>query len=196
MLNYLELLDRANQGAYLSEENWDLERVSMATRRLVRKYKLAWDPNRVVPNDPGLADAVFAAGFELACELGVYVRTNERIVQFDRSELEQGLRLMPQNLEMGEGKDARRLFPRKIMDERPPLVWAGNPGAPTPEEIFLPMVMSWMQEPIVDLVTCGTLTRVDGREVRTGDPMEIVATRRELQARRTRVVRGVLPGVG
>ena len=196
MLNYLELMDRANQGDSLAEESWDLEKVSLATRRLVRKYKLAWDPNRVVPNDPGLADAVFAAGFELACELGVYVRTNERIVQFDRSELEQGLRLMPQNLEMGEGKDARRLFPRKIMDERPPLVWAGNPGAPTPAEIFLPLGVSWMQEPIVDLVTCGTLTRVDGREVRTGDPMEIVATRRELQYMRTGLRRVGRPGMG
>ena len=196
MLNYLEFLDRANQGDYLSEENWDLEKVSMATRRLVRKYKLAWDPNQVIPNDPGLADAVFAAGFELACEIGVYVRTTERIVHFDRSELEQGLRRMPQMLDMGEGKDVRTLLPRKIMDERPPLVWAGNPGAPTPEALFLPMVMSWMQEPIVDLVTCGTLTHIDGREVRTGDPLEIVATRRELQYMRTGLRRVGRPGMG
>jgi methylamine--corrinoid protein Co-methyltransferase len=196
MLNYLELLDRANQGDYLSEESWDLEKVSLATRRLVRKYKLTWDPNQVIPNDPGLADAIFEAGFDLACELGVYVRTTERIVCFDRSELEQGLRRMPHRLEMGEGKDARTLVPRKIMDDSPPLVWAGNPGAPTPEELFLPMVMSWMQEPIVDLVTCGTLTHVDGREVRTGDPLEIVATRRELQYMRTGLRRVGRPGMG
>jgi methylamine--corrinoid protein Co-methyltransferase len=196
MLNYLEFLDRGNQGEYLPEENWDLEKVSLTTRRLVRKYKLAWDPDQVIPHDPGLADAVFAAGFELACELGIYNRTNERIVLFDRSELEQGLRRMPQSLVMGEGKDARTLFSRKIMDERPPMVWAGNPGAPTPEELFLPMVMSWMQEPIVDLVTCGTLTRVDGREVRTGHPLEIVATRRELQYMRTGLRRVGRPGMG
>jgi methylamine--corrinoid protein Co-methyltransferase len=54
---------------------------------------------------------------------------------------------------MGEGKDARTLYARKIQDERLPLVWAGNPGVPTPEDIFQPMVMSWMQEPLVDLAT-------------------------------------------
>jgi len=43
------------------------------------------------------------------------------------------------------------------------------------------MVMSWMQEPIVDLVTCGSVSEVDGREVRTGDSSDIIATRRELQ---------------
>lgn len=42
----------------------------------------------------------------------------------------------------------------------PPLVWAGNPGAPTPEELFMPCVMSWMQESVVDLATCGSITRV------------------------------------
>ena len=53
---------------------------------------------------------------------------------------------------------ARTLFPRKIMDERPPLVWAGNPGAPTPQALFIPCVKSWAQEPIVDLITCGSIT--------------------------------------
>ena len=40
--------------------------------------------------------------------------------------------------------------------------------------------MSWAQEPIVDLITCGSLAEVDGREVRTAGPIEIVATHREL----------------
>ncbi len=97
------------------------------------------------------------------------------MIQFDRAELERGLNHMPQTLEMGEGKDARTLYARKIMDDRNPLVWAGNPGAPNPEELFVPSVMSWTQEPIVDMITCGSLTEVNGREVRTGDPTEIMA---------------------
>ena len=40
MLNYLDILDRANDGPYLSEENWDLEKIAMTTKRLVKKYKL------------------------------------------------------------------------------------------------------------------------------------------------------------
>lgn len=194
--DYLTILDRAESGPYLSEDDWDLEKVSLTTRRLTRKYKLTWDPQQVTPDDPGLADAVFAAGLELAEELGAYDRTTNRVLRFERAELEAGLSRMKQTLTMGEGKDIRTLFARRVMDVRPPLIWAGNPGAPTPEVYFLANVMSWMQEPIVDLVTCGTLVEVDGRRVRTGDPLEIVATRRELRYMREGLRRVGRPGMG
>ena len=196
MFSYLEILDRANEGPAVREETWDLDRVAQSTARLVRQHKLAWDPQRVVSDDPGLADAVFEAGLALAKEIGCYSRTTGRVIEFSPGELEDGLRRMPQTLVMGEGKDARTLFPRRLADERPPLVWAGNPGAPHPEALFKPAVMSWAQEPIVDMISCGTLTHVDGREVRTADPTEIIATRRELQILR-QVLREVgRPGMG
>jgi|Deesub1362A_J573_1020465.scaffolds.fasta_scaffold05734_2 methylamine--corrinoid protein Co-methyltransferase len=196
MHEYLSILDRSYQGPYSTEENWDLDKIALTTRRLVREYGLEWDPQVLVPEDPGLLDAVFEAGFKLALEVGAYNRTTERVLVFEREELERGLREMPQALEMGEGADAYTLRPRGIEDARPPAVWAGNPGAPTPEELFLPTVMSWMQEPIVDLVTCGTLVHVDGREIRTGDPLEILAVRRELQYMREGLRRVGRPGMG
>ncbi len=194
--NYLEIIDRANSGPYLSEENWDLEKVAMTTMKLVRRHKLAWNPEQIITDDPGLADAIFAAGLELALAVGAYSRTTGRILHFERGELEQGMRSMPQSLVMGEGKDARTLFARRILDERPPLVWAGNPGAPHPEALFQPCVMSWAQEPVVDMITCGSLAAVDGREVRTADPTEILATRRELQYLRQALKRVGRPGMG
>ncbi len=194
--NYLEVIDRANTGPYMSEESWDLEMVALTTQSLVEKYHLEWDPNRVVTDDPGLADAVFAAGFELAQTIGAYSRSTGRVVRFDRDELLEGLRCQPQTLVMGEGKDARTLYARRIMDERLPLIWAGNPGAPHPEELFQPCVMSWAQEPVVDLITCGSLATVAGREVRTADPIEIIATRRELAYLRDALRRVGRPGMG
>jgi len=179
-MDYLEILDRSQNGPYLSEENWDLEKVSATTRQIVDKFELSWDKNQIIPDDPGLADRVFNAGFELACLLGLYNRTSERNLNFSRKELEEGLDNSQQALVMGEGSDQRILFPRKIMDDRPPLVWAGNPGAPTPEALFLPTVISCAQEPVVDLITCGSLTYVGGRAVCTFDATEVLATRREL----------------
>lgn len=196
MLNYLEMFDRAASGPYLKEEDWDLEKVAMTTAGLVAKHKLAWNPEQIVTDDPALADAVFDAGLELAQEIGCYSRSTERIIQFEPAELEAGLRRMPQSIVMGSGKDARTLVARGILDERLPLVWAGNPGAPHPEDLFKVAVRSWAQEPIVDLITCGTLTHIDGREIRTGEPIEIMATRRELQILR-QVLREVgRPGMG
>jgi len=194
--SYHDILDRARSGPYMSEEDWDLKKVALTTRKLVRKYDLRWSPEEIVTNDPELADAIFAAGLELAQAIGVYSRSTERIIEFDEAELLEGLRRMPQTLIMGEGKDARTLYARQIMDERRPLVWAGTPGTPIPEELFLPSVLSWMQEPIVDLVTCGSLSHVDGHEVRTADPLEVMATRRELQYMRAGLSRVGRPGMG
>ncbi len=196
VFSYYDILERADNGPRMAAEDWDFDKIVQPTRRLVEKYKLAWDPNQVVTDDPGLADAVFEAGLELAAEVGVYAATTGRVIEFDLNELLAGLRHMPQTLTVGQGKDARTLFARRVRDERPPLVWAGTPGTPIPERLFLPAVMSWMQEPIVDLVTCGSLTEVDGREVRLGDATEIIATRRELQYMRTGLKRVGRPGMG
>jgi methylamine---corrinoid protein Co-methyltransferase len=196
MLNYLDILDRAHNGPYISEENWDLEKIAMTTKRLVKKYKLEWDKNCLVTDDPSLSEAIWNAGYELAMEVGAYSRTTELIIQISQEEIDQGIHNMPQTLVMGEGKDARMLYARRLNDERPPLFFGGSPGTPVPERIFLPNVISYMQEPLIDLATCGTLTEVDGREVRTGNPIEIVSTRRELQYMRQGLKRVGRAGMG
>ncbi|BBB49766.1 monomethylamine:corrinoid methyltransferase [Pelolinea submarina] len=195
-MDYLEIIDRSDSGEYISEENWDLEKVAMTCMRLVSQYDLKWDRQNLVPDDPALADRVFAAGLALAVEIGAYNRSSERILRFERDELESALRDMKQTLSMGQGADERVLFARQIEDSRPPLVWAGNPGAPHPEALFLPAVVSWAQEPIVDLITCGTLAEVDGREVRTGEALEITATRRELTYLHQALAHVGRPGMG
>lgn len=195
-MNYLEILERSNSGPYLSEENWDLDYVSARTLELVKKFDLNWDKTRLIPNDPALADRLFEAGMTLACTIGIYNRSTERVLLFQREELEAGLKNMNQELVMGEGADQRTLIARGIMDSRPPLVWAGNPGAPTPEELFLPTVVSSAQEPVVDLITCGSLAQVDGHMVRTADPLEILATRRELKMLHQALKQVGRPGMG
>jgi methylamine---corrinoid protein Co-methyltransferase len=196
MLNYLEILDRANSGPYMSEENWDLEKVAMTTRRLVKKYKVEYDPEEIVTSDPAIADAIYQAGYEMALELGAYSRSTERIIELSQDEIDMGIRNMPQTLIMGEGKDARTLHARTLDDDLPPLFFGGSPGTPVPERYFLANVISYMQESLIDLATCGTLVEVDGREVRTGNPIEIVSTRRELQYMRQGLKRVGRAGMG
>ena len=196
MLNYLDILDRANDGPYVAEENWDLDKIAMTTKRLVKKYKLDWDKNELVTDDASLSEAIYKAGYELAVEVGAYSRSTERIIQISQEEIDEGLRNMPQTVIMGEGKDARTLYARHLDDERPPLFFGGSPGTPVPERVFLPNVISYMQEPLIDLATCGTLVEVDGREVRTGNPIEIVSTRRELQYMRQGLKRAGRAGMG
>jgi methylamine--corrinoid protein Co-methyltransferase len=56
--------------------------------------------------------------------------------------------------------------------------------------------MSWMQEPIVDLITCGSLTKVEGFDVHTAEPTEIAATRLELNLMREGLRKVGRPGMG
>jgi len=194
--SYLDILDRAKTGLIVSKTDWDIDHIVLPVRRLVKKYRLAWDKNQVIPEDEDLIDRLFQAGMELAVASGIYCIATGRVIKFGQEEILEGIDRLPKTLQMGEGKDARVLYARKVMDERLPMVWAGNPGAPTPEELFLPCVMSWMQEPLVDLATCGSLTSVQGREVETGKPMEIFAARWELSQLREALHRVGRPGMG
>lgn len=193
---YLDIINLSNQGPQITKEQWDFDFVTMTTRQLVKKYQLGWQKDQIICNDENLADRVFQAGLELASQLGAYCLSTKRRLIFDKKDLEWGLANMPQTIVLGEGNDARTLYARGILDTRAPIVWAGNPGAPTPEELFLPYVMSCMQEPIVDLITCGSLTHINGHEVRAGEPTEVIATRRELQYLREALKRVGRPGMG
>jgi len=196
MHSYLDILDRAKTGQPVNKSDWDMDFIVLPVRNLVKKFRIEWDKQRAIPEDDQLVDRIFQAGLELAASSGIYCATTGRVIKFSKKELLGGLRRMSVHLRMGEGDDARDLFPRSVMDEHPPLVWAGNPGAPTPEELFQPCVMSWMQEPIVDLATCGSITELDGRNVETGSPMEIRAARWELRSLRDALRRVGRPGMG
>lgn len=195
-LNYLEIFDRSRSGQALEKDQWDMERIVLPVRRLVKDYWMDWDSRQVIPENGDMVDRIFQAGMELAVSAGIFCLPTDRVIAFSLAEIEETMRHAPRTLQMGEGQDARQLFARGIMDERLPLVWAGNPGAPTPEELFLPSVLSWVQEPIVDLATCGCLTQVDGRVIESGNLMEIHAARQELRLLREALRNVGRPGMG
>jgi methylamine---corrinoid protein Co-methyltransferase len=196
IISFLDVLDRARSGPEVAKDSWDMDYIVLPLRQLVKKYQIAFDRNTVVPSDTGLADRIFEAALDLAANSGVYCPNTGRIIQFSRAEIEAGLSRMHSALPMGEGKDQRILKPRAIADSTPPLIWAGNPGVPCPEEFYQAMVMSWMQEPLVDLATCGSLVSVDGRPVETGTASEVYAVRRELRLLREGLRRVGRPGMG
>jgi len=193
---YLEICERSETGSKVSKEEWDLDYIIDGVRELVEEYDFAWDKNVLIPNDDRLLDQMFEAAKKLICKTGVYNLTTGRIINLSEDEIEQGLRQMKKELVMGEGKDAVTLYARGIEDKRAPLVWAGNPGCPTPEEIFYENVLSSAKEPIVDLLTCGSLVDVDGFKVRGNHPTEVLATCRELEYLHKALKEVGRPGMG
>ena len=194
--NFLEICERSYNGPIVNKADWDMKSVVKTTQRLVKKYNLAWDKNDLTPVDNDLMERTFNAAKELIVEIGVYNMSTERIIRLTTAEIEAGLSNMKQELVMGEGKDAVTLAARRPEDTRRPLIWAGNPGCPTPEHLFLPTVKSWLQEHVVDLITCGSLATVDGYPVRSGEPSEIMAVKKELNLLKQARLETGRPGIG
>jgi methylamine--corrinoid protein Co-methyltransferase len=189
-------LDLSNTGVYLDEETWNLEKVAGTTHKFVKKYGLDWEPDRIIPDNPQLIKSIFQAGIELASQLGVYMRDTQRIIPYGAEEIHTGLYTVPKKVKMGHSKDARILFSRKVMDVRPPLVWGGSPGTALPEDLFLPIETSYAQESIIDMLSTGSLATVDGREVRTGTTLEVMATQKELKLLRRAIEKAGRSGMG
>lgn len=194
--NFLELCERSYQGPVIKKADWDMKAVVKNCARLVKEYGLKWDKNDLTPVDDDLCDRMFQAAKALIVETGVYNMSTERVIHFSKDEIEAGLSNMKRELVMGEGKDAVTLVARDIEDTRRAMIWAGNPGCPTPEHLFLPTVKSWLQEHVVDLITCGSLATVDGFPVRSGEPSEIMAVKKELNLLRQARLETGRPGVG
>ena len=193
--NFLEICERSYHGPIVKKDDWDMTVVENVAE-LVEKYDLSWDKNVITPVDDDLMDRMFQAAKELISGIGVYNISTERVIRLDIHEIEAGLENQKQSLIMGEGKDAVTLVPRRPEDSRRPLLWAGNPGCPTPEHLFLPTVKSWLQENVVDLITCGSLTTVNGIPVRSGEPSEVMAVKKELNLLRQARLETGRPGIG
>ncbi|MFP3156091.1 monomethylamine:corrinoid methyltransferase [Lachnospiraceae bacterium ZAX-1] len=178
---YLELCERSNAGRKITKDEWDMDYIIDTVSDLVEEYAFSWDKQRIIPQDDSLFDNMLAAAKKLILRTGIYNMSTQRAIQFSEEEINDGIKNMKTQLVMGEGKDAFTLVARKIEDVREPAIWAGNPGCPTPEELFYPIVLSVAKEPIIDLLTCGSLIDVDGFKVKSAEPTEVIAVRRELE---------------
>lgn len=194
--NYLEIVERGYTGPLVSREDWDLDHIAAKAREMVEKYNLTWDKSVITPDDRELAKRIFHAGREFLIQTGVYNISTGRVIKLSEDEIDEALANNPKTLAMGEGKDIRYLYARNPEDSRKPIVWAGNPGVPTPETLFKPSVKSWAQEPVVDLITCGSLVDIDGFTVRSREPSELIAVKRELQYLREVLKQVGRPGMG
>lgn len=196
IISYPEIWKRSISGREVDKTDWDLEYVVMPVKRLVSEYDLSWDKEQIIPQDCKMIQRLFAAGLELAIYSGVYCISTGRVIKFSQDEIANAMYRVPQRLRMGTGEDCRWLFSRRVRDERYPIIWAGNPGAPTPDKIFVPCVKSWMQESIVDLATCGSLIDINPQPLETGNLLEIITTRRELSYLRQALKDVGRPGMG
>lgn len=197
MISYLEVVDRAMTGEYCKEADFLMKRMVPRLRELVAEYAIVYDPLTPVPHDDELADRVFEAGFELFRDVGLYCPDSQRIMRFTEGELRQALKEAPPETTLGEGKEQRTLVARRPDSAAPPWCWLGALGAPvSTEELYSSIMEAYaLYLPLADSITAPSLASFNGRAVRTGTPLEVIAAMRVTSLGKDALRRGNRPGL-
>lgn len=179
---FLSVLDKADNGPYIEEKDWDRQYISKTVKGLIKKYDISWNKAEVaVPNDDRLADRLFEAGMELAAATGVYCIDTHRQMCWTRDELERVLSASPPSVWVGQGEDAV-LIEKRMPEENKRVAVIGGPyGIPISEDLFYPLTLSYAQERSLDFIENASLLKTHGRDIRAKSPWDSVACWQEVE---------------
>ncbi len=191
----LGVLDKAENGHIIKETDFDRQYIYNRITELVRKYDVKWDKNVMVPDDDALADRVFEAGMELARETGLYCLDTRRRMIWTQAELDDVLTRAPEQEVIGTGDDTVTITSRRPDEKTRVAVVGGAYGTQVPEELFVPIMLSYAQEPLIDFIDNASLVSTYGRPIRAGSPWEAVGCWQEAEMSFEVIKRAGRPGM-
>ena len=166
-----EVLDRAETGPICLEKDFELKVLVPRIKDVIKQYDMKYDPENLVPSDDSMADDLWKAALELYLEVGTLCTSTHRRIRFDENEIREAMANFPGRYTVGYGKDSREMANRKIEDSRRPFCLF-SPDITCDEELFVPMSMAYLQEPLADGVCAPILEEVEGRSIKAGAPYE------------------------
>jgi len=167
-----EVLDRAETGPICLEKDFERKVLVPKLKDVTKQYSIKFDSENLVPSDDSLADDLWKAGLELYLEVGTLCTSTHRRILFDESEIREAMKNFQGRFVVGDVRDSRELSQRKIEDTRKPFCLF-SPDITCDEELFIPMSMAYLQEPLADGVCAPILEEVEGRSIKTGAPIEV-----------------------
>lgn len=190
------VLDKTEKGPVVDETAWDRQYINRTIKDLVKKYDISWDKKFYgVLADDALADRVFAAGYELASTVGLYcVDTNRQMIWSDK-ELQSVLDNAPTSVTVGEGKDEVTFTKRNVEENTNVGVIGGPYGIPVPEDLYLKVLTSYVNEPIFDIVDSPSLQTTYGYSIRADSPWDQLAIWQEVELTYKALELGGRPGL-
>lgn len=192
----LSVLDRAENGPVVDEEKWDRFYIYQTIKDLVERYDIRWEHQKAgVPADDDLADRLFSAGMELASHSGVYCIDTHRRMIWSPAELQSVLDNAPAEITVGEGVDVAHLHHRRPEEDSRVAVIGGAYGILVPEALFVPMMVSYAQEPLLDFIENASLESTYGRSIRANSPWDVVACWQEVALTFEAARRAGRPGI-
>ena len=155
----LSVLDKAESGRIVESGEFDQKFIFEKIKHLIDKYDLRWDRETYVPSDDDLADRVYAAGYELALDTGVYCLDTQRRMIWAEEELNWILENAPSEVTLGMEADRAIIRKRDPESNNPITIAAGAIGIPVPEELFVPLMVSIAQERQIDIIDNASLLK-------------------------------------
>ena len=178
---YFDVIQRSIEGPICTEADFDMNHIYKNLKKIQKKYGIKVEADTLINFDDDLADRVWNGAIEFLANSGVYCKDTSRIIQYTEAEIRQAIRMAPDHTVFGEGNDRVEEVYRDVDSTRPPVSLGGSINVPCPNEFFEPIMISYMQEPLVDM-HCPTtnITTINGMELRTRTPLEIFAAYEEV----------------
>lgn len=193
MITLLEIAERTQTGEKIEEKKWD-KAFFENIMKLVKKYGIAVPAkHRYINMDDDLVARAFEAAIEFLEMTGIYCITTRRRVAFTREEILTAIREAPTEILMGEGRD-RRVWKQRRVECRERLNVCPGHHTPFSEDLAGLVVSNFAQIQRTDFIEGFNFSRIDGREI-IGAPMEVYASRRQLNWMREGVRKAGRPGL-
>ncbi len=193
MLTLLEIAERTQTGEKIEDKQWDKMFYENITK-MVKKYGIAVPKkHRYINVDDGLPERAFEAALEFLETMGIYCLTTRRRVALTRDEILTAIKEAPTEILMGCGRD-RRVWKQRKIEGREKLNVCPGHHTPFTEDLAGLVVHNFAQIQRTDFIEGFNFTHVDGREI-MGSPMEVYASRRQINWMREGVRKAGRPGL-
>ena len=177
----IEILQRAESGPIMDEADFERNLVGPTVKRLVEKYDIHYSGDYFINCDDDLADRVFQAGIELAVEVGVFNQSTSRRITWTRDEIEDALKNAKAEGSLGDGEQEITIFAREPEDKIRMAVLGGVVGIPFPEDMYIPLTLSFLKQGVFDLIDSASLETAYGHPIKAGTGWEVLGAWREAE---------------
>jgi methylamine--corrinoid protein Co-methyltransferase len=180
----LEVWARGETGPVCFSSEFDTKRFWPILKHITDKYRIEYDPNRIVPTDDSELDNLWNAGLEFLLECGILNVSTERLILFEESEVKSILENVHREITFGDGDDTITLKRRGFEDYdsgQNPVGVMGRILGPISEDLYEKVAWSYAQEPLIDFVHFqGVIPEINGVAVKPFSPFELASEQKRV----------------
>jgi methylamine--corrinoid protein Co-methyltransferase len=177
----IEVLQRSENGPIIDEADFERKLVGPTIKSLVEKYDVQYTGESYINLDDDLADRVFQAGVEFASLVGMYNQSTNRRITWSRSEIEEAIKNCHAEATLGQGEQKFTILAREPEDSRRVALLGGVVGIPFPEDMYLPLTLSFLNQDIFDALDSASLETAYGNPIKAGTGWEVLGAWREAE---------------